>query len=90
MEPIPNKLSNEDREWIKGAITDGVYHAFNDVGIYTEHLEETRANFAYLAKLRSGSEETTKWAKRSAVAVFISSFFFVVYQGVMAIVKTLN
>jgi hypothetical protein len=67
---------------IRDAVREGIEEALTKYGIDTSDPTSTQADMLYVRKSRVGSEELTKWAKRSAITVAISSILATLWSAI--------
>lgn len=70
-----NNINEKLKQAIREAVRDGIEEALTKYGVDT-------SNLLHLRKSRQGSEEVTKWIKRSAITVFISGLIVTLWQGI--------
>ena len=75
-------MNNRLKETIRQAVREGIEEALTKYGIDTSDPTSTQADMLYVRKSRVGSEELTKWAKRSAITVAISSILATLWSAI--------
>ncbi len=70
------------KEDIREAVREGIDDALTKYGIDTDNPNSMQSDMVYLRKSRMGSEELTKWAKRSAITVAISSLLATLWSAI--------
>ena len=78
MEMVSDKLKQTIRE----AVKEGIDDALTKYGIDTDNPTSMQNDMVYLRKSRTGSEELTKWARRSAITVAISSIIATIFNAI--------
>ena len=66
-------MNNKLKDTIREAVREGIEDALTKYGIDTSAPNSMQSDMVYLRKSREGSEELSKWIRRSAITVAISS-----------------
>ncbi len=67
---------------IREAVREGIEEALTKYGIDTDSPNSMQSDMLYLRKSREGSEELTKWIKRSAITVALSSLLATFWNAI--------
>ncbi len=77
-----NNINDKLKEAIREAVRDGIEEALTKYGVDTSNPHAMQSDLLHLRKSRQGSEEVTKWIKRSSITVFISGLIVTLWQGI--------
>ena len=80
-------MNNKLKETIREAVREGIDDALTKYGIDIDNPNSMQYDMLYLRKSRIGSEELTKWAKRSAITVAISSLLATLWNAIKHIIS---
>lgn len=75
-------VSDKLKQTIREAVREGIDDALTKYGIDTDDPNSMQHDMLYLRKSRIGSEELTKWTKRSAITVAISSLLATLWSAI--------
>ena len=75
-------VSDKLKQTIREAVREGIDDALTKYGIDIDNPNSMQSDMVYLRKSRTGSEELTKWAKRSAITVAISSLLAALWSAI--------
>ncbi|MGB4192030.1 MAG: hypothetical protein WBJ81_05760 [Rickettsiales bacterium] len=75
-------VSDKLKQTIREAVREGIDDALTKYGIDTDDPNSMQHDMLHLRKSRIGSEELTKWAKRSAITVAISSILATLWSAI--------
>ena len=64
-------------------IKKSVHNSLLSIGINAKDTERWQKNIAHLDKLRTGSEEFTKWSKKAIWMALISAALFALWEGIV-------
>lgn len=78
---IRGNIDNKMKEMIREAVREGINDALPKYGIDIDDPTSAQADMLYIRKSREGSEELTKWAKRSAITVAISTLLATLWNA---------
>ena len=79
---MKNNIDNKMKETIREAVRECIDDALTKYGIDTDNPNSMQSDMVYLRKSRIGSEELTKWVKRSAITVAISSLLATLWSAI--------
>ena len=68
-------------------VRETVREMFTTMGVDLKDPLSLQADFAFLRKQRTGVDDLSKWAKRSAIGVAVSSGLYALYSGAADIIK---
>jgi hypothetical protein len=72
---------------IREAVREGIEEALTKYGIDTSDPTSTQADMLYVRKSRVGSDEVTKWIKRSVITVVISGMIATLINGIKQMIN---
>ncbi len=72
---------------IKEAVRDGIEEALTKYGVDTANPTSMQADLLHLRKSRLGSDEVTKWIKRSVITVVISGMIATLINGIKQMIN---
>lgn len=73
---------------IRKIVEQTVEQTLKNVGFTTDRPHDIQADQIYLRKARQGSDEIAKWAKRSMLAIALSSGAFALWEGFKQLVDS--
>lgn len=72
---------------IKRIVAQSVEETLRNLGFTTHDPHEIQADQIYLRKARQGSDEVTKWAKRSLLGIGLSATAFALWEGIKRLLE---
>ena len=75
-------VSDKLKQTIREAVREGIDDALTKYGIDIDNPNSMQHDMSHLRQSRIGSEELTKWAKRSAITVAISSLLAALWSAI--------
>ena len=77
-----NMVSDQLKKTIREAVKEGIEEALTKYGIDTSSPSSMQADLIHLRKSILGSDELTKWTKRSIITVAISSLLATLWSAI--------
>lgn len=72
---------------IQRIVEQTVQETLRNLGFTTDDPHEIQADQIYLRKARIGSDEVSKWAKRSALGIVLSAVALAMWEGVKQLIQ---
>ena len=72
---------------IREAVSEGIAEALTKYGVDTSDPNSMQADLIHLRKTRIGSDEVTKWIKRSVITVVISGMIATLVNGIKQMIN---
>ncbi len=72
----------EDEKALRAIIEETVTKTLERIGFTIDTPNAIQADMIYIRKAREGSEEITKWVRRTTVGVAMSGVLFSLWQGI--------
>ncbi len=72
----------------KEAAKEAVHEVLTSFGFNTSTPTEVQRDILYLRNMRQGGEEMKKWARRSAIAVFIPGCLYIFWEALKQSIKS--
>ena len=72
---------------IREAVSEGIAEALTKYGVDISDPNSMQADLIHLRKTRIGSDEVTKWIKRSVITVVISGMIATLINGIKQMIN---
>ena len=80
-------MNNKLKETIRQAVREGIAEALTKYRVDTSDPHSMQADLIHLRKTRIGSDEVTKWIKRSVITVVISGMIATLINGIKQMIN---